>query len=220
MRYKIKGTEIRSENAAKPATQTCGDLVRWLHSREYTPSALDYGCGKLRYTDHLAERSANIGLLDSKVQLTRIQRIDIEYTSVVEYVKKERSQWRIHMLEEFWNNPSYTYDFILCANVLSAIPCARARAKSLRSMRAALGSNGKILFVNQHTNSYFTEVRKRESTSAHLDGWIAQSRGSASYYGILKKDAVSKLIERYGFSAEEAWVQGQSNYVLASKGKT
>jgi len=217
--YKISGIEIRTENAAKSATDTSNGLVTWLNRREYTPSALDYGCGKLRYTDHLAQRSKHLGIVDSEVQITRMQRIDGQYTSVQEYVKKKWPGCRIHILEKFWNDPSDLYDFVLCANVLSAIPCPKARAKSLRSIYAALRPKGQVLFVNQHTNSYFTKVRKRPSTSLHLDGWITQSRGAASYYGILNKDSVAKLIVRYGFVIKEAWVQGQSNYVVASKEK-
>lgn len=53
----------------------------------------------------------------------------------------------------------------------------------------------------------------------HLDGWIAKSRGGAFYYGILNKDSAIRLVVQYGFSAKEAWVKGESNYVIASKGK-
>jgi hypothetical protein len=217
MRYKIKGIEIRSENAAKPACDAAVPLVSWLHNRKHTPSALDFGCGKLRYTHHLAKKSTRIGIVDSEVQLTRIQRIAGKQTSVAEYAKKKWPSCRIHRLEEFWMNSSYSYNFILCANVLSAIPCAKARARSLRSIHTALHKNGQVLFINQHTNSYFTEVQKKTTTRLHLDGWIAQSRNGVSYYGILNKDSVIRLISRYDFTVERAWVEGQSNYVLAKK---
>lgn len=220
MRYRVKGVEIRSENAAKPAGDAATALVSWLRQREYTPSALDYGCGKLRYTHHLAHRSNRIGLLDSEVQLTRIQRIAGEETTVEDYAKREWPSCRIHRLKAFWATPFPPYHFVLCANVLSAIPSSRARAKSLRSIHAALHDNGHVLFVNQHTNSYFTEIRKRRTTRPHLDGWIAQSNAGASYYGILNEDSVIRLISRYSFAVEEAWIEGQSNYVLATKEAT
>jgi len=219
MHYKVQGVEIRSENAAKPTTAASTYLVTWLHNREFTQSALDFGCGKLRYTRHLAQQSKFLGIVDSKVQITRNQRIDGKYMSVYEYVRERWPQWRIHILEEFCKNPSHHYRFILCSNVLSAIPCPKARANSLRAIYEALHPKGQVLFVNQHSNSYFKEVRQRNSTCLHLDGWIAKSRGNASYYGILNKESVIRLVIRYGFSVKEAWIKGQSNYVIASKGK-
>ena len=219
MRYKIKGTEIRSENAAKPAGDAAASLVRWLCDRDSTPSALDYGCGKLRYTGHLAQRSKHISIVDSEVQLTRTQRIHSEYTTIEAYAKKTWPGCTIQNLKDFWKQSAHRYHFVLCANVLSAIPCPKTRARSLRAIRAALEHNGRVLFVNQHTNSHFTEVRKRPTTRPHLDGWIVESKASASYYGILNKDSVVKLVSRFGFPVDEAWIERQSNFVLVSKGK-
>ena len=220
MRYKIKDSEIRSENAAKPAIDAAAFLVNWLRKRESTPSALDYGCGKLRYTAHLAHRSKHIGLVDSQVQIERTQRICSEYTSVKAFASQRWPGCTIQNLIEFWSCPARRYDFVLCAHVLSAIPCPKARAKSLRAIRAALTRGGHALFVNQHTNSYFTEVRKRPSSQPHLDGWIVKSKYGVSYYGILNKESIIKLAKRYNFKVEDAWVEGQSNYVLVSKGET
>ena len=218
MRYNIKGTEIRSENAAKPASDAAAYLVDWLYHRERTRCALDYGCGKLRYTHHLARRIKHIGIVDSDVQLTRIQQIDGQQTSVAEYAKGHFASLTLQSLPNFWRKPARRFEFILCANVLSAIPSITVRAKSLRAIRVCLEPGGRILFVNQHTNSYFTEVRNRPTTRPHLDGWIAKSKAGASYYGILSKDLVITLLVRFGFRVEEAWVEGQSNYVLVSGG--
>ena len=147
MRYKIKDSEIRSENAAKPAIDAAAFLVNWLRKRESTPSALDYGCGKLRYTAHLAHRSKHIGLVDSQVQIERTQRICGEYTSVKVFASQRWPGCTIQNLIEFWSCPARRYDFVLCAHVLSAIPCPKARAKSLRAIRAALTRGGHALFV-------------------------------------------------------------------------
>jgi hypothetical protein len=218
MRYRIHGHEIRSENAAKPVSDAASHLVQWLKNREHTGSALDYGCGKLRYTKHVAYRSDHIGLVDSEIQLSRTQEIDGQHTSVLEYAKK---QWPCHTFQylvDFWSNPSRSYDFVLCANVLSAIPSQKIRAKSLRAIHHALHTKGTALFVNQHTNSYFTQIKQKPTTQAHLDGWIAVSPQGASYYGILNRDSVVKLVSRFGFNVEHAWVDGQSNCVLVSKG--
>lgn len=217
MHYKIKGIEIRSENAAKPIANAAAPLVSWLSARPFTPSALDFGCGKLRYTHYLANKSNRLGVVDSDVQLNRLQIINGEYTSVKQYIEKRLLGCMIHELNAFWKNPFQEYHFALCANVLSAIPCPKARARSLQAIHTSLSQNGQVLFVNQHTNSYFTAARDNPAAVAHLDGWITKSKATASYYGILNKQSVIKLVGRFGFVIEKAWVEGQSNYVLAQK---
>ena len=217
MLYRIKGIDIRSENAAKPEMDAAEYLVDWLHKRARTPSALDYGCGKLRYTHHLAQRSKHVGIVDSEVQLTRMQQIGGDLTSVMYYARKRWPSITIQFLQDFWRKSSCYYDFILAPNVLSVIPCPKIRAKSLRAIHASLHVDGRALFVNQHTNSYFTEVRNRPTTCQHLDGWIAKSQRGAFYYGILNKESVVRLLTRYQFSIEDAWISGQSNYVLGRK---
>lgn len=220
MRYKIKDFEIRSENAAKSSNATASHLVEWLRNRKYTPSALDFGCGKLRYTHHLAKKSKHIGILDSEIQLTRNQKIAGRQMSVKNYAKERWSSCRIHTLEEFWKKVTAKYHFVLCSNVLSAIPCPKARAKSLNSIHKTLTHNGYALFVNQHTNSYFKEMQKKSDSCPHLDGWITKARnGIAAYYGILCKKTVIDLISKHQFIIKDAWVNGQSNYILALKGE-
>ena len=53
MIYRAKGHTIHSENAAKSPLQVSKYLVDWIKAREKVNSALDYGCGKLRYGVHL-----------------------------------------------------------------------------------------------------------------------------------------------------------------------
>jgi 2-polyprenyl-3-methyl-5-hydroxy-6-metoxy-1,4-benzoquinol methylase len=219
MHYQIHDMVIQSENAAKPESDAAMPLVRWLAQRDHTPSALDYGCGKLRYTHHLARRSTRIGICDSYVQLTREQKIHGRRTSVRTFAEGRWPRCRIHVLEDFLRAQPHRYDFILCANVLSAIPCRRIRACSLRAIRAALTARGQVLFVNQHTNSYFTMIRRKSTTWPHLDGWISKTNGHFSYYGILNKEAVIELAIGSGFGIVDAWVDGQSNYVLAEAGR-
>lgn len=218
MRYKVQGMEIRSENTARSNSQASKYLVGWLRNREVTPSALDYGCGKLRYTMHLAQRSSLIGIVDSSIQLRRKQLIFGEYTSIEKYLSEKFSTWIVQAAEEFWERSTHHYHFMLCANVLSAIPCQTIRAKSLRAINQALLPGGCVLFVNQHTNSSFSAIKNSPSTYKHLNGWITKPKTGASYYGIMTKDIVVKLSREYGFSIQEAWIEGQSNFVLASKG--
>ncbi len=220
MHYRIKGILIKSENAAKPMTDGAGPLIEWLKQRPYTYSALDYGCGKLRYAPHLAARSRHLGITDSTVQLDRVQRIGDRMTNVRQYANEHWPTCDIYDLAEFWLGIPCSYGFILCANVLSAIPCPRVRARSLRTLRAALTSKGTLLVVNQHSNSYFAETRQRSEAFSHLDGWVLQSRNGAAYYGILNKESTIKILTRFGFVVVNAWINGQSNYVLVKRNTT
>ena len=147
MHYRVKGALIRSENAAKPMADAAAPLVDWLLQRPRTKSALDYGCGKLRYTPHVAARSRHLGIVDSAEQLDRVQRIDGGEATVREHAGGKWPGCRIYDLTQFWKGISHSYGFILCANVLSAIPCPKVRARSLRSIRHALTPRGTVLVV-------------------------------------------------------------------------
>ena len=52
------------------------------------------------------------------------------------------------------------YDFILCANVLSAIPLANVRSMTLRRLAGALEKKGRCLFVTQYRHSCFKEMAR------------------------------------------------------------
>jgi hypothetical protein len=220
MHYRVKRMLVKSENAAKPVTHAASPVIEWLKQRPYTRSALDYGCGKLRYTSHLAAKSRHLGITDSSVQLDRIQRIGGRATSVRQYASECWPNCHIYDLVQFWQGIPCSYGFILCTNVLSAIPCPRIRAKSMRAIWAALKSHGRLLVVNQHSNSYFTETRHKSEAYAHLDGWLLRSRNGAAYYGILDQESTIKLLTRFGFAVVDAWINGQSNYVLAKRSTT
>jgi hypothetical protein len=217
MHYRVRGVLIKSENAAKPMHRAAGPLVEWLKQRSHTVSALDYGCGKLRYTRYLAAKSKDLGVVDSAVQLDRIQRIGRRMTSVRGYAREHWPNCHICDLVEFWKGIPHSYGFILCANVLSAIACPRARARSLRALRNALAQNGTLLVANQHANSYFGEARQKPGAFAHLDGWVLQSRSGAAYYGIWNQESTIRLLTRFGFVVIDTWINGQSNYVLAKR---
>jgi hypothetical protein len=71
--------------------------------------------------------------------------------------------------------------------------------------------------VNQHTNSYFSEVRSDARSASHLDGWLLRSSKGAAYFGVLRSDRVVRLLRDHDFRVGDVWVAGQSNYVLASR---
>ena len=217
MRYVVGKQVIRSENAAKSVCQPCSHLVNWLRGRTSTDSALDYGCGKLRYTAHVAARSRDIGIVDSAVQLMRTQLVAGQYGTVAEYAARTWPGCRIYTVDEFFEGIADVYDFVLCANVLSAIPSRHIRAKSLAAIRASMRDGGQLLVANQHVNSYFRTIQASDKSRQHLDGWITDSRRGRSYYGILRKERVASLLQSAGFHVMDAWIAGSSNYVLAAK---
>ena len=217
MHYRVRGLQIRSENAAKPMSQPLGSLVTWIKTMKRVGSALDYGCGKLRYTSYLASKCSSLGIVDSKVQLERRQTLAGHTSTVRDYASKHWQGCRIYDLEQFWAGIAHKYSFALCANVLSAIPSGPIRRRSLQALHNTLSKGGLLLVVNQHTNSYFTKLPSRKGSFAHLDGWVTPSKGHASFYGILRRDEVSRTLMRHHFSIQNAWTEGQSNFVLARK---
>ena len=216
MRYRVKGLEIRSENAAKPMAQASRPLTRWLMEMEPVHSALDFGCGKLRYSRYIAKRSKEITLVDSQIQLDRIQRIGGRLTTVRTYAERNWPGCRVFTAEAFGSD-TQRYDFILCANVLSAIPDRSMQSNALLRMGAALRQKGCCLFVTQFRNSYFKALLNSPKAMSHLDGWIIRTGRGNFYYGMLDKSRLIGLVVANGLSVKDAWVDGQSAYVLAGK---
>jgi hypothetical protein len=214
MRYRVKGLEIRSENAAKPISQSSGYLRKWLMNVKPVGAALDYGCGKLRYGESLASRCSSLTFVDSAIQLDRLQVIDGVKTSVRDYVESHWTHARVLDPASFASDRR-TYSFVLCANVLSAIPDPRVRAAILRQILVSLKKKGRALFTSQYRNSYFKQLANAPNSKPHLDGWIVESAHGPAYYGILPRPKIETLLRRNGFAIRESWINDQSAYVLA-----
>ncbi|MGQ0554923.1 MAG: methyltransferase domain-containing protein [Nitrospiraceae bacterium] len=214
MHYLIKGSIIRSENAAKSPAEASRRLVAWIRNNVRSDSSLDFGCGRLRYTPHLAARSECLAIVDSAEQLNRKIRTRRGVTSVREIALRRWPGCQIFTAEQAWRGLPEKYNFILCANVLSAIPSKIIRRRFLNAIRMLLVQGGQVLVVNQHTNSYFTNARLRSNAKSHLDGWILQSARGAAYYGVLNRDRVVRIMRSHGFEIIDAWIEGQSNWVL------
>lgn len=214
MRYKVDGVEIRSENAAKPWSQASEHLVAWLSANVKSRRALDFGCGKLRYAVHLRRCAESLVVVDSEHQLSREQVIDGELCTIYSFVKKN---WpNVTPLNSVaFSTANKRFDFILCANVLSAIPSRRVRTDVLNQIRCALSAKGSVLFVTQYSNSYFREIGASGRARDHLDGWLLPSIRGYAYYGILSLEKVAKLCSAHGLDVERRWQHGGSAYVLA-----
>jgi 2-polyprenyl-3-methyl-5-hydroxy-6-metoxy-1,4-benzoquinol methylase len=215
MHYRVNGMVIASELAAKPPSQASGYLLAFLERYGQVQRALDYGCGKLRYAASVAAMAEALTLVDSADQLDRVQIIDDEETTVRQLAEQRWSHVELETVSEFRAKARPKFDFVLCANVLSAIPSRTARSRALAAIGRRLKVHGSLLVVNQHTNSYFSEVIRRKDVVEHLDGWLVPKSERAYYYGILDKNRTSEILRGAGFEIMEHWIEGQSNYALA-----
>ena len=217
MRYRVNGIEIRSENAAKPLCQRSAYLSHWIRSHPHVGAVLDYGCGKLRYAPLLAQRARMLTLVDSEIQIGRVQMIDGELTTVSDYARNHWPHSQTLTPEEFQRHRR-KYDLVLCVNVLSAIPTPKTRSETLRLIASRLKPTGRCLFVTQYRNSYFRKAAPSKKAIKHLNGWILRSHSGNSYYGVLSKPELETLVKRHRFSVIKSWMHGESAYVLAGSG--
>lgn len=213
MRYKVRGLEVRSENAAKSVYQPARKVVDWINSHERVNRCLDYGCGKLRYAHFLLEISELLDLVDSKEQLNRHQKIGEEYISVENFVKKYWPSARAITVPEF-NKQDKKYDIILCANVLSAIPSRRTFNNTIKILSKCLTHNGEALFVTQYTNSFFSKIKTNPKARRHFHGWLVDSLNGPSYYGLINRPKLCSALEANGFQVKKSWTAGQSAFAL------
>jgi 2-polyprenyl-3-methyl-5-hydroxy-6-metoxy-1,4-benzoquinol methylase len=213
MRYRVKGAEIRTENAAKPFAQRSKVVVAYLKSRPKVASVLDFGCGKLRYADLVARLGERATFVDSEIQLTRRQRIRGRTGTVAQLAPVLYSNAAVVSTEAISNRTGRRHDFVTCINVLSAIPNARALKGVLRVIHGLTKNHGTAVFVNQHRNTYFKNF---ERGKPHLFGFLFQGKnGAISYYGKMTKDRVQALLIKNGFHIQRAWNHGEINFVEA-----
>lgn len=221
MRYKIRKYEIRTENAAKTISQPAKSVLEWIKQEASCDSILDYGCGKLRYAHHLANECKYLGLIDSEIQIGRKQTINGDYTTVRKYALQQWPHARVIALEDFWKGlHKRTYDLIFCANVFSAIPSSKIRQRTLDALHGALKKTGRVLVVNQYTNSYFQHQITSKKAVAYFDGYLLPSGRKAYYYGLLSTTKMSKMLKQSGFSIIKTWNRSQSAFVIATKEQT
>ena len=213
MRYRIAGFEVRSENTAKPAAQASSVLTEWLQQNPPNGQVLDFGCGKLRYAPLLARTADRLTLVDSEEQLTREQTIRGSACSISSFAQKEWHHVRVLTTQEFQRDRT-RYDFVLCSNVLSAIPCRATRGSILESIADRLKSKGRCLSTTQYRNSDFRKMAKLPNSRPHLDGWILVKGDAAFYYGIIPLPKLLALLRRHGHAVVWSWRDGESAYAL------
>jgi len=216
MRYNVKNHEIYSEHAAKPVKQASKYVESLLDELGPFNHAIDYGCGKLRYASTLYHLCDRLTVTDSTQQLERVQTVIDEKSTVREYVKQRWFNTRALDLDQIQTDHE-TYDFALCANVLSAIPHPQTRIDALRTISRKLASSGRALILTQYTNSYFCNQLRNPDVIRYRDGFLLGTKSRASFYGLINLQKLEKYIVSAGMSSIRSWRHDQSALVLASK---
>ena len=217
MHYHVLGKTIRSERAAKSWRQPSAHVLAWIAALPRSFVALDYGCGKLRYTIPLASRVKSVQAVDSALQLKRLQCVGGYQTTVSAYVAKHLPNARaLDVDSEAWRRRRY--DAVLCTNVLSAIPTAGARMRVLNSIGDVLKPRGRVLLSTQYRNEYFRRYRDVEGAERCLDGWLVPcpaEPNAATFYGLIDRYALTALADSAGLGVIQSYHRGESAYVVA-----
>jgi len=213
MEYIVGKELIKSQNTAKSHIQQSKAVIEYFRSQKRVTNILDFGCGKLRYADLIVKICNSATFVDSRIQLSRIQIVRGEKTTVTEYVANHYQQCHVVAFEDIVRH-SRRYDLITCTNVLSAIPCEKTVNSIFIHMQRLLNNEGKVLFVNQYRNSYF---KKYKLGKRHLFGYLFNNRNIVSYYGIIRPNQIEKLLSNAGFFVEKVWCIGEINFVEAKR---
>lgn len=217
MRYKVQGELIKTENCAKPCAQASTWVLSWIRSLPQKAVALDFGCGKLRYTIPLAKHLRAVFAVDSSYQLFRRQTINGRYATVQEYVKQRLPNVYVSPVQSRrWR---HTFDVILCANVLSTIPDRKVRQRVLRCLGNRLKLNGTILVCVQFRNSHFAGWKHNSRARRYKDGWLVKNAKGASFYGIIPPQKLIKACKDAGLKVISGGSHGESAFAIATRRK-
>jgi hypothetical protein len=216
MHYKISPrVVIKTENAAKPAAQSSAFLKSILASLPTVSTSVDYGCGKLRYCDALLERTDFLTLVDSEIQLSRIQTLE-GVQSTIRHVVGSSNRIQVYNDAEF-AELGEVFDRAFCINVLSAIPLFTRRRQVMRVIRSHLRPNGSCLYVVRYRNSDFCRMRSMPNARAWRDGFLIDSLRGTSFYGLIRPDRLISMVKKAGFNIIDVRHDDGSVYVWSSR---
>ncbi len=216
MRYKFKGAELKTENAAKPYRQASKWLADQISQVSSDALVLDYGCGKFRYTIRLSRRVKDVCAVDSSCQIEREQRIANKRTTLNEYAKKYLKNVAVcQVRSKAWQRERF--DFILCANVLSVIPRKADRIDVLRKLRSVLKADGRLLASTQFRNTHFKHWETNPNAIWVRDGWFVKGLRGASFYAIIPPKKLARLCRNAGFSVSQMGSRGETAFVFAKR---
>jgi SAM-dependent methyltransferase len=216
VRYKFKGVELKTENAAKPYRQRSRWLVNQISQISPNAMALDYRCGKFRYTIPLSRRVRHVCAVDCSSQIEREQQIANRRTNLREYARKYLKNVSVREIDsDGWRRQRF--DFILCANVLSVIPHKSDRLKVLRDLRRVLKRNGQLLASTQFRNTYFRQWQEDPNATWVRDGWFVNGVRGASFYAIIPPKKLSQLCRAAGLVVSRMGSKGETGFVFAKR---
>lgn len=188
-----------SELAAKPISQTNKYVLNYIEQISSDYCVLDYGCGKLRYSIHLAQRAKQVIAIDSEEQVNKKQKIGEYYGAAINFEFPNLVVSSVN--SSSWKEKKY--DLVFCTNVLSAIPFEKERFEILKNSKSVMKNTGKMFISNQYRNSYYSKYKYRLDAEPYNDGWLLKKRNSnrCSFYAILSDDYVIELCKQAGFTA-------------------
>lgn len=216
MRYKLpSGIEIRTENAAKPESQPSKLLLNLIAKLPHVDSTFDYGCGKLRYQRAISDTTGTLAIVDSEIQLSRLQRLR-EKETTIRSIFKQSNRIQVYNDVEF-EKLAEQFERGFCINVLSVIPSYARRRRVLNLIRQRLTPDGECLFVVQYRNSDFSRMRNMANAKAWLDGFLIDSLRGYSFYGMIAPDRLARSLQSAGFRVRELTLNEGTAYVWARR---
>ncbi|HAT4321365.1 TPA: class I SAM-dependent methyltransferase [Clostridium perfringens] len=215
MYYKIKNKIIKSEYAAKSVKQPNKEILNIINYLPKETIALDYGCGKLRYTLYLSKKVKTVYSIDSEEQIKRVQLINGEKTTLKKYAK-DIENINIFSLNDYeWQE--IKYDFILCCNVLSAVPFYSKRIEIFKNIKKNLSNDGIAVISTQYNNSYFNNYNSRKDCNKHYDGWIIKGKNNVAFYGLVNLEKLKYYAKKVGLKIDRAYKKSGSAYLFVRK---
>lgn len=195
MHYKVNQSLIKSELAAKPPAQTNKYVIKWINSLNHNNIVLDYGCGKLRYSIPLSKALKKVYIYDSDIQINRKQVINGNKVKIRKLVENEYAN--MFIIDEITNNNYYKmFDYVLCSNVLSAIPFSNIRINILKKIKRLLKKDGELFINVKYRYSYF---KNYPNSYKYNDGYIRDYKNVSYFYGIIKPNKLERILKNVGF---------------------
>jgi SAM-dependent methyltransferase len=218
VRYKInRSISIRTENAAKPASQKSQFLKALMGRLQPVTASLDFGCGKLRYVDAILETTDTLVVVDSNVQLSREQMLGGKRTSIRQLLRRSNRVKALNTVE--FVDSEERFDRAFCINVLSVIPSAATRKKVVQFILSKLKPEGSCLFVVQYRNSDFTRMKEMKNAREMKGGFLIDSLRGFSFYSLIPPARLIKFLQSSGFHIEDLTLNEGSAYVLATRSR-
>jgi len=216
MHYRLApGIVIKTENAAKPESQASSYLKNLIRGLPPVESSFDYGCGKLRYCKTLLETTDTLALVDSEIQLSRLQTLRGTRTTIRGLVGKS-NRVSVYNEEEF-RALRERFDRGFCINVLPIIPYHARRKQVVELIRAKLRTGGTCLFVVQYRNSDFSRMRSMGNAWPWRDGFVVDSLRGYSFYGLISPEKLRSLVVKAGFTVRHMHLNEGSAYLCAAR---